>query len=228
MKKQRANEKAPGAATPKASSKHTNVREGGIMDTTMDPVPQQYNALSSIVRLNGETPTTTSLIIAEQFGKQHRHVIRAIRSILANPDYTETGGLPNFAQSSYYNEQGKKQPCYHVTRDGFTLLAMGFTGREAMRFKLRFIEAFNHLEQSVHAMHHRETARLRHALVTREPRWSALARYHTMGLMQFEIAKLMGVSRETVRKERYAMESLGLLPPSIETQQLSLLTGGDA
>lgn len=41
-------------------------------------------------------------------------------------------GVSNFRQSSYFNLQGKEQPCYEMTKDGFTLLAMGFTGKKAL------------------------------------------------------------------------------------------------
>ena len=52
-------------------------------------------------------------------------------------------GVSNFRQSSYFNVQGKEQPCYEMTKDGFTLLAMGFTGKKAIEFKLNYINAFN-------------------------------------------------------------------------------------
>ena len=51
--------------------------------------------------------------------------------------------MSNFRQSSYFNVQGKEQPCYEMTKDGFTLLAMGFTGKKAIEFKLNYINAFN-------------------------------------------------------------------------------------
>lgn len=193
----------------------------------MSQQPSYPTAINGIVRLHGDTPTTTSLIIAEKFGKRHQDVMRAVRRILAHPGYSECNGC-NFALVTYHDGKGEQRPYYEITRDGFTLLAMSFTGHAAMAFKLRFIDAFNRLEREVLErvpQLEAECDALRQALLSREPRWSAMARYHQMGLMQIEIAKLMGVSRDTVRRERYAMEALGLLPTS---QQLSLLAGGDS
>ncbi len=86
--------------------------------------------------------TTTSQQISEHFGKRHRDVLRAVRSMECSPDFR----LRNFALSSYRNEQGKDQPCFHITRDGFTFLAMGFTGKEAAQWKEAYLETFNRME----------------------------------------------------------------------------------
>lgn len=80
--------------------------------------------------------------IAENFEKLHKDVLKAIRNIECSEEFRER----NFAPSSYYNEQNKKQPEYLITRDGFTMLAMGFTGKKAMQFKEAYIEAFNKME----------------------------------------------------------------------------------
>lgn len=89
--------------------------------------------------------TTTSLQIAEHFGKRHDTVLRAIRNMECSTEYR----LRNFAESSYRNEQGKEQPCYRLTRDGFVFLAMGFTGKDAAQWKEAYITAFNKMEQEL-------------------------------------------------------------------------------
>lgn len=89
---------------------------------------------------------TTSLKIAEVFGKEHKSVIRAINNIIGDLRNLEDGGQHNFAPSSYINLQRKEQKQYIVTRDGFTLLAMGFTGKKALEFKIKYIAAFNAME----------------------------------------------------------------------------------
>lgn len=91
---------------------------------------------------------TTSLKVAEVFGKRHGHVIRDIRKLLGDP---QVGGRPNFGLSSYVNEQNKEMPQYEMDRDGFTLLAMGFTGPKAIKFKLSYIDAFNKMEAVIKA-----------------------------------------------------------------------------
>lgn len=89
--------------------------------------------------------TTTSNQVAAHFGKRHDTVLRAIRSLECSAEYR----LRNFAESSYRNEQGKEQPCYRLTRDGFVFLAMGFTGKEAAQWKEAYITAFNKMEQEL-------------------------------------------------------------------------------
>lgn len=94
-----------------------------------------------LVTINNGQAVTTSMKIAECFGKKHQHVMEKIRTLLA--ELPSEWGVSNFRQSSYFNVQGKEQPCYEMTKDGFTLLAMGFTGKKAIEFKLNYINAFN-------------------------------------------------------------------------------------
>ena len=105
---------------------------------------------ATVTNIDGQ-PCTTSLDVAEKFDKKHQHVLEAIRKILddlgeGNISQSEDFGRSNFRQSSYINEQGKEQPMYHLTRDAFSLLAMGFTGKKALAWKVRYIEAFNAME----------------------------------------------------------------------------------
>jgi Rha family phage regulatory protein len=96
-----------------------------------------------LVIVKNDKTVTTSLMVAEYFGKQHAHVLRDIKSLLeSKPDL----GLSNFGLSSYTNSQNKEQPMYEMDKDGFTLLCMGFTGERALDFKLAYIKAFNEME----------------------------------------------------------------------------------
>jgi len=81
--------------------------------------------------------------IAAHFGKQHKNVLRDIDK--AMEELGDFGRL-NFEPSSYLNEQGKSQRCFHMTRDGFTIIAMGFTGASAMEWKVKYMTAFNAME----------------------------------------------------------------------------------
>lgn len=90
-----------------------------------------------------EMMVVSSLDIAETFEKRHDHVIRDIRELECSEEFR----LSNFGESSYINAQNKKQPMYYVTRDGFTLLAMGYTGEKAMKFKEAYIKQFNAMEK---------------------------------------------------------------------------------
>ena len=101
-------------------------------------------ATAPVLAVVNGIPTTTSVDVARHFGKVHRDVVRAIENLLPQlPD----GGVRNFAQTPYTDPQnGQQYPAYRLTRDGFTLLAMGFTGKKALAFKLAYIDAFNRME----------------------------------------------------------------------------------
>lgn len=92
-----------------------------------------------------EQAACTSLDVAETFGKRHDHVLRDIKELGCSDEFR----LPNFGESSYINSQGKKQPMVYMTRDGFTLLVMGYTGELAMKFKEAYIKQFNAMEAAL-------------------------------------------------------------------------------
>ena len=98
-----------------------------------------------LVEIENGQPVTTSLKIAELFGKNHKEVLRDIRDKVV-PNVTDDFGQRNFAPSSYVNEQNKHQPMYYITRDGFAMVAMGYTGAKAMKFKEAYINEFNKME----------------------------------------------------------------------------------
>lgn len=87
----------------------------------------------------------TSIQVAEHFGKRHADVLRAIKNLDCSKDFAER----NFALSDFTDSTGRKLPCYRMTRDGFTFLAMGFTGKEAARWKEAYINAFNQMESEL-------------------------------------------------------------------------------
>ena len=91
--------------------------------------------------------TTTSLHVAEHFGKRHDDVIKRIRALDCSPEFNAR----NFADVEYVDGKGEKRPYYRMTRDGFTFLCMGFTGKQAARWKEAYINAFNQLEQQLQA-----------------------------------------------------------------------------
>lgn len=92
--------------------------------------------LVEIKRINKEEVTVvTSLDVAETFEKRHDNVLKDIRDL----ECSQTFRLLNFEESSYLNSQNRKQPMFFITRDGFTLLAMGYTGEKAMIFKEAYI-----------------------------------------------------------------------------------------
>ena len=95
-------------------------------------------------QFNGEL-VVSSRQIAENFGKQHKNVVQAIENIKAE----NSAVTKMFIESSYKAGTGKNYKEYLLTRDGFSLLVMGFNGSEALDWKLRYIEAFNKMEATL-------------------------------------------------------------------------------
>jgi Rha family phage regulatory protein len=95
--------------------------------------------------INGK-PAVSSKDVALRFQRKHKHILEEIKRILimCPKSFTE----PNFRPSEYSDSTGRALPCWLLTRDAFSLLAMGFTGRAAILWKLKYIEAFNTLEQA--------------------------------------------------------------------------------
>ncbi|GEM_PF-3340028 len=100
------------------------------------------NQIVPVVSVVNNQPITNSLNIAAVFGKQHKDVLESIRSLNVPAEFDQR----NFPPISYKDTCGRDQTAYNLTRDGFTLLVMGFTGRKAMQFKLAYIEEFNRME----------------------------------------------------------------------------------
>lgn len=102
---------------------------------------------NKLVDMKNNEAVTSSLQISKSFGKGHRHVLSVI-------DELKKGVAEKWAdlfhEVSYVHPQNK-QTYRQITmnRDGFTLLAMGFTGKSALQFKLKYIEAFNEMERQI-------------------------------------------------------------------------------
>ena len=97
-----------------------------------------------------DTARVDSLFVAEFFEKRHDHVIRDIRKITdPKSGLSENFIQSNFNADSYKDSTGRKLPCYCMTRDGFTMLVMGYTGQKAMKFKELYIKRFNEMEQFI-------------------------------------------------------------------------------
>lgn len=102
--------------------------------------------MKDIVRAN-------SLMVAKMFNKTHQHVLRDIAKITESKSgLSEEFRVHNFVKSSYKDSTGRKLPCYDMTRDGFTVLVMGYTGQRAMRFKETYIHRFNEMESFIRTL----------------------------------------------------------------------------
>ena len=99
----------------------------------------------------GKEVLTSSRSVAERFNKLHKNVIRDIENYLelslASSKLSPLNKM--FIESTYIDTQGKPRPEYLMNRDGFSFLVMSFTGAEAMEWKLKYIDAFNKLEEAL-------------------------------------------------------------------------------
>lgn len=102
--------------------------------------------LVEIVKFGKEERTAvTSLDVAETFGKEHKNVLRDIEALGCSDEFNRL----NFEPISYEDVMHRKQRAYVMTRDGFTLLVMGYTGELAMKFKEAYIKQFNAMERAL-------------------------------------------------------------------------------
>ena len=105
---------------------------------------------------------TNSLLVAESFGKLHKNVMQDIEELFVKAEIlalTENQQLSNMFFKTIYetslnNGTGavKRNPMYLMNRDGFTLLVMGYTGQKALEFKLKYITAFNEMENRLNSV----------------------------------------------------------------------------
>jgi len=110
-------------------------------------VPALARRAHPVVQIQDGQAITTSIEVARVFERRHDDVLRTIKNLLTDLDKEHAR---NFAEMSITVDIGngatRESPAYHLTRDGFTLLAFGFTGKKAMAFKLAYIDAFNRME----------------------------------------------------------------------------------
>ena len=139
-------------------------------------------------------PLTNSVLVAEKFARRHDNVCQAITKLLIMcPE--KLGHL--FIESTYLDIQGKERPMYIMNRDGFTLLAMGFTGQKALQFKLDYIDAFNKMEQTI-----RSTRSLPSSVDT------------TMLKQLMETTQAMAAQISRMQEELNRQRDMLLLPPA--------------
>lgn len=201
-------------------------------------------------------PAVRSDVVAHHFGRSHKNVLRDIAKLRGKcpESFHQLNFEPMFIETQIGNGATRKDRAYLLTRDGFSLLVMGFTGAAAVRWKIRYIEAFNALEAAVREDHaslaresgylqgldegrasaaplldetRHETARLIWSLgPAGKRRMRSAVRYRTMGLGIQSIAKLLEVSGFEVSRLLKAADAMGLLPDKPVQTQGNLLEVG--
>lgn len=101
--------------------------------------------MNSLAIMKDQQAVTSSLQVAEIFNKNHQHILEAIDNLtVENPTVKNL-----FVEGTYTNSRNRVYREIYMNRDGFTLLAMGFTGKKALHFKMQYINAFNQMEDQI-------------------------------------------------------------------------------
>lgn len=104
--------------------------------------------MNELVIMHDKQAVTTSLVLAEVFEKQHKNVIQAIEAKIESAE-NQARYKRMFYEGIYTDKKGEQRKMYYLNRDGFTFIAMGFTGRKVDEFKLKYIDAFNKMEEQI-------------------------------------------------------------------------------
>lgn len=170
--------------------------------------------LLQIVSERKGVPITTSRKVAEVFGKEHKNVLRDIENVLSDDEFSRL----NFELSNY-KVRGKIYPEYILTKDGFTLLVMGYNGKKAMKFKKEYITRFNQMESFIKSL---QTAKLEFPAFTNaimqaheEPK-----NYHFSNEINMINKIVLGMTASTYKKENGIDKNVSSIRPFLTAVQI--------
>lgn len=161
-----------------------------------------------------------SLQIAETFNKRHDNVLRDIYKIThPKSGLSEQFIKLNFEESSYKNNQNKRQPMFLLTKNGFAILTMGFTGAKAMKFKELYIRKFEEMEEFIKSL---QTAKLEFPEFTdaimnahEEPK-----NYHFSNEINMINKIVLGQNAKQFKEERGLDKSVNSIRPYLTQKQI--------
>ena len=164
-----------------------------------------------------DTARVDSMFVAKFFEKRHDDVLKSIRNL----DCSDEFRLRNFAETSYKDGQGKKQPCYAMTRDGFTFLAMGYRGEKAAKFKELYIKRFNEMEKFIKTL---VSARKEFPLLTENIKllYDDPKPYHFSNECDMINRIVIGMSAKQFRLE-HSIEKGESIRPYLTEEQINML-----
>ena len=175
--------------------------------------------MEELVIMQNQQAVTTSLKVAEVFGKQHSHVIRAIEDkIHSVQNWTQYHKM--FVASDYKDASGKANKMYYMNRDGFTFIAFGFTGAKADQFKLKYIEAFNAMERQLTV---KQDSYMIEDPIERAKRWIEEQKELKEAQKQLEIAKPKALFADSVASSDTSI-LIGVLAKIIKQNGVDQLT----
>jgi len=169
-----------------------------------------------------DTARVHSLYVAEFFEKEHKNVLRDISRITdPNSGLSREFARLNFELSYYINSQNKRQPCFMLTRDGFTMLVMGYTGQQAMRFKEFYIRRFNEMEEFIDTL---VTSRKEFPLLTENIKLlhEKPKPYHFSNECDMINRIVTGMSAKQIR-QKYGLEKGTSIRPYLSDDQVKML-----
>lgn len=164
-----------------------------------------------------------TLQISETFNKRHSDVLRAVENILKeNSGLSENFTQRNFALSDYKDTSGKKNKMYLLTKDGFAMITMGFTGKKAMQFKEAYIKRFNEMEQFIQSL---QTAKLEFPEFTNaimnaheEPK-----HYHFSNEINMINKIVLGVTAKEFKEQNGIDKSVNSIRPYLNEEQIKAI-----
>jgi Rha family phage regulatory protein len=166
------------------------------------------NALIPVVYLNAGVALTDSKKVADFFEKEHKDVLKALTNLQEEIGRGRRNFAPSsdpstwFVPTSYINSQNREMPMYEMTKDGFTLLAMGFTGPAALQFKLAYIAEFNRKA----ADHHEAFQLLVRRIETKFPLFKSFKEdYIVRALPMPDLCAKYAMSPDAIRRMGHAM-----------------------
>ncbi|MDR2838925.1 MAG: Rha family transcriptional regulator [Azonexus sp.] len=159
-----------------------------------------------LVTCEGDRIYTTSLKVAEHFHKRHKNVLQSIENLLAECPDEVFNGL-NFQPVEYLDAKGERRKMYKLTEEGFALLAMGFTGKEALRWKINLLNAFMAQRAALAKL----TARYAHVVDVIRPNLRPVVEGTEAGLNRASIAGALGKSANAITYHRRQARRFGLL-----------------
>lgn len=149
---------------------------------------------------------TDSLIVAREFKKQHKHVLRDIEKL--SMQLIDINDAPKFGLANYVDFQGKERPKYNLSKDALMLLVMGYSTKRAMEIKIKYIQEFNRMQRYIHLKEKREEIEEKERISIEK------GSDHGRGLYDRKVEK--HANREAlsdVDKELSAFEIFELIPP---------------
>lgn len=170
-------------------------------------LPNPLAARASLFLSTDGQPFTTSRAVADRFGKRHDNVVRDIVKLLAqmpDPQFS----LLNFEEREFRDTRGKTRIEYRITHNGFAVLAMGFTGTDALAWKIAFLDAFNFMEAKLQE----RSAKYVRAMDTLHPCLRPVTEGTEQHLRRDAIGAPLGKSAASVTYHRRKARHLGLLP----------------